>query len=326
MIITLSIQTKVHIVDTSNTYSTGLEAVIMDNLKQRFEGFCYMSCLILEILEIQRTSNFIFSRQRQDTSATGNVTFTVRGVVIKKYEIIHDCIVKNIDKDGHIICSNKHSAVYIRTSEALQSIKKGQTIVALAGIVKYKLYKPEISINALPFIPIADNSSTVIYTVVVNNTSGIVRKILDTLNSEIKKNADLDDNVYAFFTDLIYPYKSKKKYTSSKLATKTLSSIAGLSNGTTLTLSRPDWVPRDSPIVLIHDKVESENILGTEELQETTDGIVITETYDGVVGYFIHTYLEHILLIRQLCISYNTMDLVNNNSNVWEIYKKHRHN
>jgi hypothetical protein len=325
MIITKTIQTKVHIDDSTILYSTDIDAVIMDNLKQRFEGFCYMSCLILEILEIQLKSNFIFSRQRQDGSATCNVRVKVRGIVIKKYELLHDCIVKKVDKDGHIICSNKHSAVYIRTSEALQTIKEGQTIVALAGIVKYKMFKPDISINALPFIPITDSSSSVIYTVVVDNTTGIVQKILDMLNEEIKKNADLDDEVYAFFTDLLYPYKSKKKYTSSKLKTKTFSSIVGSSNGTTMTLSRPDWVPRDTPIILVHGVVESENILGTKELQETSTGIVITETYDSVVGYLIHKYLEHILAIRQLCLSYNTMDLVNNNSNIWEIYRKHRH-
>ena len=103
MIIVKTIQTKVHIDDSELLYSGDINSVVIDNLKQRFEGYCYMSCLVLEVLDILQRSNFVFSKQRQDGSATCNVCFKVKGIVIKKNELIHDCVVKKIDKDVHKI-------------------------------------------------------------------------------------------------------------------------------------------------------------------------------------------------------------------------------
>ena len=324
MIIIKTIQTKVHIDDSVLLYAGDIDAVVMDNLKQRFEGYCYMSCLVLDVLEIQQKSNFVFSRQRHDGSASCNVQFRVRGIVIKKHEMLHDCVVKKIDKDGHIICKNKYSAVYIKASKALQTIKQGQTIVALAGLVNYKLFKPAISVNALPFIPIIDRSSDVIYTVQVSNTTGIVKKMLARMEDEIKQNQSLDKDVYAFFLDLIYPYRTKKRYDKDKASTKTLSQIASLTGGTKLNLSQPDWLPMDKPVVLSYDKVESENVLGTDELKATEDGIVVSENYEAIMGYMVHKYIEHMVTIRKLCTSYSTIELVKENGNIWDIYKRHR--
>jgi hypothetical protein len=324
MIIIKTIQTKVHIDDSVLLYSGDMDAVIMDNLKQRFEGCCYMSCLVLDVLEIQQKSNFVFSRQRNDGSASCNVQFRVRGIVIKKHEMLHDCVVKRIDKDGHIICKNKYSAVYIRASKALQTIKQGQTIVALAGLVSYKLFKPAISVNALPFIPIIDRSSDVIYTVQVSNTNGIVKKMLVRMDDEIKQNQSIDKEVYAFFLDLLYPYQTKKRYYKDKSSTKTLSQIASSMNGTKLNLSQPDWLPMDRPVVLSYDTVESEDVLGTDELKSTADGIVVSENYETIMGYMVHKYIEHMVTIRKLCTTYSTMELVDANDNVWGIYRRHR--
>jgi hypothetical protein len=325
MIITKMIQTKVHIDDPMVLYTRDIESVIMDILKQRLEGYCYMSCCIIEVVEIQQRSNFTFSKQRQDGSASCNVRIKVRGIVIKKHEMLHDCVVKKIDKDGHIICKNKHAAVYIRASDALQTIKQGQTIVALAGQVKYSLFKSAISVNALPFIPIVDDKSDVIYKIVVENTTGIIQKMLAKLKKEIEDNNTLDSEIYSFFTDLIYPYKSKKKYKDSVAQTKTLESVANAPDGTKLILSQPDWLPLDKPNILVYENLETDDILNNNELQAVNNGIVITENYEGVVGYMIHKYIEHILTIRQLCTSYNTMKLVNENNNIWDIYKRNRH-
>jgi hypothetical protein len=297
----------------------------MDNLKQRFEGYCYMSCLILEILEIQQRSNFVFSKQRQDGSASCNVRFLVKGIVLKKHEMIHDCVVKKIDKDGHIICKNDYVAVYIRASKALQSIKQGQTIVALTGLVSYMLFKPAISVNALPFIPVTDKSTNVVYSVAVSNTTGIVNKTMELMEEEIKNNKELDKDVHTFFVDLLYPYITKNKFNKNKDHIKTFSQITKMPNGSKLYLSQPDWLLMDKPVILSYNKVDSDNVLGTEELKSTDDGILVSENYESIMGYMVHKYIEHLLTIRKLCTTYSTMELVEENSNLWDIYKRHRH-
>jgi hypothetical protein len=179
-------------------------------------------------------------------------------------------------------------------------------------------------VNALPFIPIIDRSSDVIYTVQVSNTNGIVKKMLVRMEDEIKQNQSLDKGVYAFFLDLLYPYQTKKRYYKDKSSTKTLSQIASSVNGTKLNLSQPDWLPMDMPVVLSYDNVESEDILGTDELKSTEEGILVSENYESIMGYMVHKYIEHMVTIRKLCTTYSTMELVKANGNVWDIYKRHR--
>lgn len=321
-----SIQTRVHIQDPSLLYSGNIDTVIMDNLKQRFEGHCYMSCLIVEIIGIQNRSNFIFSKHRQDGSATCNVRFTVFGIVIKKYEMLHECVVKKIDKDGHIICKNKHAAIYIKVSKALQSIKEDQTIVALAGAVKYKIFKPAISINALPFIPMKNISSLVIYNVIVKHPTGIIKKMIKDLDAEIKNNKSLPPDVHSFFMKLIYPYKSNDKLNElkKKATVQSLHDIANLPNNKQLYISQPDILPRDKPVAAVYNTVDSKDLLNHQELQRTPGGIITTEGYETIVGYMIHIHIEHQIMIRQLCTTYNTMELVKKNGNLWDIYTRNR--
>lgn len=323
MIVEKLIQTKVHIDDPNLLYSGDIESVIMDNLRQRFEGTCYMSCLILEVLEIRKFSNFIFSKQRQDGSASSNVNMRVKGIVIKKGEVIPDCTVMKIDKDGHIICKNKHSAIYIRASKALQSIKEGQTIAALAGDVKYKIFAPAISVNALPFIPIVRKSTEIVYKVKVQK-SDLIDKMLNVMKDEIEKNTNIDTEIYKFFMDLMYPYKSQKLLKEHKGKVEMIVDITS-STGSELYISQPDWLPMDKPSIVSYKDIKIEESLGDNEIMKIKNGIAVDESYETAMGYIIHRYIEHMVALRGLCECYNTMKKVKASDNIWDIYKKYRH-
>ena len=190
-------------------------------------------------IERRTTKQFyIFKKHVQDGSAVCNVMFIAEGVSIKKYELLHDCVVKKIDKDGHIICKNEHCAIYIRASKVLQTIVQGQTIVAIAGIVKYRPAKSSISVNAFPFIPTISGKD-VIYKLVVPGKSSIVTTLFKRMDTEIKKNKQIDKDVYKFFSDLLYPYKSKtvlKKNISKDAKIKSLKDVADSKIGSKLIL------------------------------------------------------------------------------------------
>lgn len=324
MIIEKTIQTKVHLVDPLLLYSADINAVVMDNLKQRFEGYCYASCLILEIVEIQERSRFKFSKERQDASASCCVRFKVRGLIIKNHEMLHNCVVKKVHKEGHIICKNKHAAVYIKASKTLQTIKEGQTIVALAGPVKYKLFKPAISVNALPFIPMFRDM--VVYNVTVKTKESIITNVLNRMAQEQKANEGLDKDVKMFFTDLLYPYQSKKTLTE-KLQNgtiTTLEKIASMKEGTQLFISQPDFLPQDTPSVIVYKQLKTDDVLGLKDIQSINGGMVVLEKYETILGWMIHTHIEYLISIRNLCTTYNTMDDVKKNNNLWDIYKRYR--
>lgn len=324
MIVEKIIQTVVHLTDPALLYSNNMDAVILDNLKQRFEGYCYRSCLILEVLEIQERGYFIFSRQRQDASASCCVRFKVKGIVIKKHEMLHNCVVNKVHKDGHIICRNKHAAIIIKASESLQTIKEGQTIVVFAsGAVKYKISKPVISVNAIPFVPIFRD--TVVFNIKLQSTP-LIKKLITDMKREIETNETIDSSVHSFFNDLIYPYKSKKKLTNIlKIGSIiSLEKVSEMKEGTNIFISQPDCLSKDTPAAILFKSPETKNILGTEDIQRTGDGISVKESCETVLGYMIYLHIEHLISIRNLCATYNTMDEITKNNNLWDIYKKHR--
>lgn len=326
MIIVKEIQTRVTFVDPTLLYSGDIETVIMDLLRQRFEGVCYMSCLILEITAITRRGNILFSQQSQDASATCSVAFRVRGMVIKKFEMVHRCVVKKIDKDGHIICKNAHASVFIRASSALQSIKEGQTIVALAGGVQYSAFKSEISVNALPFVPIINQNDGTLFTLVARplQEAPLVKAMLEKMADEKKSIDSVAADVRDFFTDLVYPLATRDKHAlglkDPNLRVMSFKDLATLSG--TVHVSTPVWA--DAGTFVLHKKVAAEDILGSSRIMLSNEGIVVSDNYESVMAGLIYLYVEHLMMIRQLCEAYDTMDAVRANQNLWNIYKSHR--
>ena len=322
MLVEKSIQTSVQLKDPFQLYSSDIDAEVLDVLRQRFEGVCHSSCLVLEVVEIQERSQFKFSRQRQDASATCNVRFKVRGLVIGRYEILHGCVVQKIDKDGHIICRGNNAAIYIKAAKALQSIREGQTIVAVAGLVKYQLFKPDMSVNALPFIPVFE--PRVVYTVVVEMRTGVVEAMLRGVEEEVAANKELDAEVYKFFVDLIYPYASLKCFEGLEGVVTPMEEVARLPRGGTVSFSAPDCLPVEGAVVLVHGSVGAKNILGFGGVKDMGGGVEVAEEFEAVFGCVVHRHREKLIALRQLCVVYNTMGVVRENSNLWEIYKRHR--
>lgn len=332
MILEKVINTKVDITDPILIYSSDINSVIIDKLKQRFEGKCYASCLILEVLEIIKKSNITFSREKQDSSASCSVMFRVKGIILKQNEIIHNCIVQKIHKEGHIICKNNHMAVYIKYSKPLQTIKEGQIIPAITGLVRYNLFRPAISVNALPFIPVFKKD--VIYELLVDESDEITALIKKS-DEEKKLNEKIDKKVLSFFTELLYPYKTTK-YLDNHLKSNKKSSlvefkkISSMKKGTTIHISQADYIPYSDSCVILYKEVGLKNILGNREIQKldntkTQDGgLFLVENYVPIFGKIIYDYIEKLITIRELCTTYNTMEKIKKNNNLWTIYSSNK--
>jgi hypothetical protein len=324
MLIEKLLQTRVQLTDPADLYSGNINAIIMDNLKQRYENKCFKSCLVIEVLEIIEKSHFIFSRHSQNAAASCCVRFKVLGMVAKKYEKLHNCVVSKIQKNGDILCKNKYAAIYIKASSALQTIREGQTIVVLAGIMKYIISKPRISVNSYPFIPVF--RSNVIYNITIE-PSTLIPTFMSRLLLEEKKNGDIKDDIKNHFVSLLYPYRTKNILNSmlgQGCSFSTFSDVVGMPNGTSLMMSRPDCLPCDAPVVMIHSKPPLEDLLGYDELKKSKDGIVTTENYTTIMVQLISSYIELLIDIRELSSTYNTMEKIEENKNLWNIYEKHK--
>jgi hypothetical protein len=310
---TRDIQTRVVFNNPNDIYGDQ-ENNVLRVLRNRYENKCYMSCFVVEITEILQLGQLIFSRQKIDGSAVCNVHFRVRCIIIKKNDILHDCKVIKINKHGHILCKNQHAVIYINKHKALQTIREGQVILAIAGVIKYKPLTPSITVCALPFIPIVNPTTRYVLNITASNTVDI---LLDKLAEETKINSELDSKINTFFTELLYPY-AKKRINQQEISFTDVRTRNGQ-----IILSQPDWLPI-GPNLIVNDK-KNLNPLKTEEIQESKSGdLVITENYENIMGYFIHKHIEQLLTIRKLCTTYNTMEAINANANLWNIYTRNR--
>jgi len=327
MLIEKLIQTRDNIVEPNLLYSSSIDDIILDNLRQRFTGKCYMSCLITEVVEIVKRSNLILSKTRQDGSFVCNIIIKIRGIVIPNHGVVHNAVVKNIDKQGRMICKNDNSAIYVHPVINTQTIRIGQSIPVISRMSRYKQFKKLITVDAIPFIPSIDKTSETIYKVDFKHTP-LVTRLFNKLNIELEKNKKLDKKVCAFFTELLYPYKTKVLYDKTvKNKNVSVVNIKDFINDhkeKSFIISSPDWVPKNKNVILSYTTVDTKNILNSEELKKTNRGIFITEKYEVVVGYFIQKLIEYNITVRNLCTTYNTMKLIKDNKNLWTIYKTHR--
>ena len=312
---TRDIQTRVVFTNPADIYNDQ-KTNVLRVLKNRYENKCYMSCFVVEILEILQLGQLIFSRQKTDGSAVCNVHFRVKCIIIKKNDILHDCKIIKINKHGHILCKNQHAVIYINKHKALQTIREGQIIIAIAGVIKYKPLTSLVTVSALPFIPIINPTTRYVLDIVPDDDINV---LMEQLAKEKKINAELDSKVNTFFTELLFPYADNKRIEQHKI----ISFLDVVKRTGKIVLSQPDWLPIGPNLIINEEK--NIDLLKTEEIQESKSGdLVITENYRNIMGYFIHKHIEQLLTIRKLCTTYNTMEIVNANTNIWNIYIKNR--
>ena len=328
MLIEKQLQTSILLSTPDEYYSPDINAVLMDKIKQRFEGVCQKSILILKVVEIIEKAYTVFSKRRQDGSAMCDVRFLVQGIVLAQGNIVHNAIVKNIDKKGNIIARNKYVAVYLKKSMSLQTIRKGQIMPVRIGLIKYTIGQTQMSINAFPFIP--RYRKAVIYKTNNYQNSGIIKILMKELTDEMKRHEGLDTDVYEFFIKLMNPYKSKKHMTKYLKDTKGTITNVDMVPSTDMLISLPDAL-HSAPGMLKyvkHQKIKTDNPLDYEDLDETPKDkgghLVIAESYEVVVGTHLKNHINYANDIRQLCTTYSSMAEVRSNNNLWNIYTKNK--
>jgi hypothetical protein len=323
MIVEKIINRKVSLHNTKKIYSPDIHAVILSELQNIFVGKCYDQCRVTEIVEIIQISDICISEIQLNVSACCSVMFKVKGVVIEKGQLVNNCIVKPIHKNGSISCKNDKDMIFIKESKATQIYKEGQIIPAIAGGAKYNLFKPSISINAYPFIPIKNDEDNVIFKLKVQHDS-ITDTFLADLDSEIKKNKLISKYPYEFFTKLYYPRSSvHKPPQGSKLMD--IRKIKEFKDGSEIIVSLPDWIRKNTNSILVYSEVKKvRNPLNTKEIQDMNGSLYIVEDYKNIMQSMIHKIIKYHINIRELCATYNTKEKINEYKSIWKMYESYR--
>ena len=86
-----------------------------------------------------------------DGSSNVNVVFEAEAIVYEEDDIVSNCIVKNVERSGGLICATDFAAIHIRGNVMLRGVQIGQTIPIRVKKVRYSKGKDSITINAVQY-------------------------------------------------------------------------------------------------------------------------------------------------------------------------------
>jgi hypothetical protein len=347
------LNTTVTIYDHIKKYSVDIDTLIMDDLKSRFEGKCYQMCKIIEVQKILRKGLFTYLEDHHRAPVSGSVQFQAKCLIVAENSVLCGAKVIKIHKDGTIVCTADNGiSIYIKASQKLQSIIEGQIIPVRVGKVIHNVLKSDISVNAFPFVP-NPSAPIVIYKVKMPSKSALTQALqprmseLDSMMEKMTKQAAESKEikeVQSFFMDLVYPFVASDADIRSVLK-KIYGTIKPLSDfmdnerdikDQTIYIARPEFVRFDKLYVvecnLPPSYIEEGDLLRNESLMFLPGGtgthakyMIVTEGYEIIFSSFVANYIQYMEVIYNLTETYNTMQLVKKNNNVWDIYRKHKH-
>lgn len=221
MIITKILETSVDLFEPDDIYALDVKKLLLQKLNERYSNKCFSSILITKVIDIIRYSDRIMVDNRLDGGAYVNVQFKVEGIILTKGEVLQGCKIVNIASFGVIV--NHSHAVGIMTQDpqkkAISLIKKDQIIPIIVDDVRYNIGKSQITITCKPYTP--QPFPEVLYNITEILSPEDTEKI-DTILAELGEEEKRHETVkseksYEFFKNLIYPYKTVRKFNLSPI-------------------------------------------------------------------------------------------------------------
>lgn len=311
MIIQKYLETRIDLFDPLDILNPNLNEVCMKHLSNRFEGKCYMSCLIIKIIRIIKHSQRYMSNDLYG-NAYIHVSFEVDGIIYNKGEIITGCNIVKIESDGRIHAKSKYAGLQIRQDESLINIYKEGFITPF--ITKRVLYNPaqsSISVEALPFTPVYPIHIIYKITKPLDNTEREKILYLFEQLSIILKETELvkkkSIKSYEFFEKLLYPYKKYVNFKEKGLKKINFDKkLMEITKGYLIN-------PRES-------KYNDMEIFGSDKNYEKSDIKIEEKPLVFILEIFIRNFILHYKTLLEFVESYSTIEQVKKYKDVWKLY------
>lgn len=321
----------------AENYSASSDAVIMNKLRKVFEGKCYKSSLIIKILRIIRRSGIKPAQNLTDGSADVNVIFEAESIVYNDGDIITNCVVKNVERSGELICKSEYAAIHIRGNVMLRGIQTGQIIPIRVVSVKYSVGKDSITINGTPyfhpmsfFLYKTDVTPGKVPTEVVE----LLGSLLHNAEKAEQRLADQDPKLKKFFTETFYPFEKGDEPSTSKgihkfdmiSEVKKIMTTDAVSTGsaTTMFVLRHPRTNRSSTTIyhldedLLKGDIAKLPILEAGKFQIQA----VHESYASVLVKYLEEYIGYLTMISEVIEIYDSEEKRQAHKNIWAIYNK----
>jgi len=312
-------------------YLPDLDVVVLDKLRQIFEGKCYKSSLIFKILKIIRRSMVRPAQNLTDGSGNVNVVFEAESIVYNENDIITDCVVKNVERSGELICKIDHAAIHIRGNVILRGIQIGQTIPIRVMGVRYSKGKDNITINATPYFhPMSFflYKTDIALTKSTDETVSIISDLIKNAEAEEVKFNDVDSKIKEFFIKIFYPFKSvvksESKFKEMNMITDAKRFIGGAEKENTMFVMRHPITDKSLPTIFHIDESIFKGDLPKLTLLDTKlyDIKIVKESYAQILINYLEEYIGYLKMIQELTTTFNTEEKRQAHKNIWEIYNR----
>jgi len=330
MIIKRILETYMDISDPKEIFSPNRDNMIMDKLKDKFVGVCYMSCFIVKINKIIRRS-YIYMKDTLGGDANTTVMFEVDAIVYQVNEIINGCKIIKKEPNGIIHGKSDHAGIQLSIQPNMSIFKEGDIVPVIVKRVRYNVNQNAVSVLAVPFIPmILEPIYYNIHGILSKQQNDELKYILEQITTEEQKINNLnvnDKKIYKFFTDLINTDIPKNNTDMKDVKKVNINNILELKSGIIYRLENK----YDDPTIYYSDSKEltfnlasiSEEKNGsTNAIKKTTPKInnVIDESIYIAFYSILIKYLTNLQALQNFIIQYPTFTSVQNSKEIWKMY------
>lgn len=303
MKIVKTFETSIDIVDIGKLYQP-LVPILMEELKNKYEGKCYKSSYILEILEIVHNSEVEISTDHQDCIGLVYVTFNALVEVYTLGNIIPVCKLEIKRQNGEFIGSSDDAGIQIIQTEnerILPAFKVGDKFPVQIRDVTYNTGQSKMTVLAT--LPEIKPDKLVIYKIKEPlNDSDIKRlekffvNFIEPLHKWLAGLNAADKKKYDEFVGVTYPYKSSKVSALNKIGQVNftdIKEITKLSETENKYLCYPPEISRSKSFALVLDKVDNEHqskVFEERLMTILTDYLTSYYNYISILKTFTENY------------------------------------
>jgi hypothetical protein len=303
MLVYKTIEVSLDIEDPISTYANA-NTNILRKLQAKYEGRCYAGCFIMKVLNIVKRSECIIMQNTESCDGSINVMFRAQVIQLLPGEVLHNNkIIKKELERKLLVATNNICSLNINTEGIYDSVAPGQKVPAVIVQSLCTVGSDHVTAYANPYVP------TAAFTAYNFNGVKVEKKHLETLkeiksliDDAVEKFEELLPADVEFFSNLIYPFKTKKTITDKVIL------LDDIKEGVTLNvLARPSSMDLNKKQAYFIDPTKY------------TCDVKNVDAGEGIHALYTEFY-QRIELIIGFVETYKTKDDKESHINLWKIF------
>jgi hypothetical protein len=312
MIITKLIEVGINIQNCINIYTE--DSIILQILIDKYQGKCFASCYIKEIVRVVKIGECIINQDGLPTFGVIPVIFEVIAIVYTIGETINGCVVSHRDQNGVLVCDTDITSIIVARHPAFESVTKGQIISVRVVGSKYSLSARKIAVSAIPYL-FADQAIIYKFNYSTDIHLDFFKDVLNRIEyeeAEMAKFKETQLKAWTTFDQLLYAYKDIQKPPTDV----TVINIKDLINGE----GKFHYLSRDNRLNLSTPQVYNY----ADAIFPPNARLLDNLPSSNIILILLEDYCAHLKMIREMIGIYSTGDKLLAHTNLWQIFKKNK--